>query len=105
MVAGNLTIKLNRDVIPARIEANEPPGTRSQEFSYFNGGMEVVRGHQYVRPNGEFGASGRPDPKRIFEGGIWYRTRHPAMNWQEWIRYLLSDWRDRIYWWFGKEVD
>jgi hypothetical protein len=105
MLAGTLTIHINRDVIPTRIEAKEPLGTRSQEFSYFDGNMEVVRGHQYLRPNGQLGGSGRPDPKRIFEGGIWYRTRHPAKNWRQKLQYFISDCIDRLCWWFRIEVD
>ena len=34
---------------------------------------EIARVHQYLRPNKELGASGKPDPKRLFEDGTLYR--------------------------------
>lgn len=59
---------------PSLPVANEPYCTRSLMLSYFDGnGTEVARVHQYVRPDGTIGASGRPDPKRLFEEGILYR--------------------------------
>jgi len=59
---------------PSLIAAAEPYCTRSQLISYVDtGGTEVARVHQYVRPDGTIGASGRPDPKRLLEGGILYR--------------------------------
>ena len=36
-------------------------------------GNEVVRIHQYLRKTGEIGASGKPDPKRIYTNGIIYK--------------------------------
>lgn len=44
----------------------EPKGTRSQVIRYLDQtGQWVVVVHQYLRPNGALGGSGRPDPKRI----------------------------------------
>lgn len=44
----------------------EPPGTRSQVIRYLNlAGQWVVVIHQYLRPDGSLGASGKPDPKRL----------------------------------------
>ena len=34
---------------------------------------ELARVHQYLRPDGTIGASGKPDPKRLLEGNILYR--------------------------------
>jgi len=34
---------------------------------------EIARVHQFIRPDGSIAASGRPDPKRLLEGGILYR--------------------------------
>jgi hypothetical protein len=52
---------------------HEPPGTRSQLISYRDAnGNEVARVHQYLRPDGTIGASGRPDPKRLMVNGIVY---------------------------------
>ena len=100
-----LTVHINRDTHPSRTEANEPFCTRTQEVSYFDGAMEVVRIHQYLRTNHTLGASGKPDPKRIFEGGTLYRLRKPPKNWGESLRYFISDWRDRLCWLMGIEVD
>ena len=44
----------------------EPPGTRSQTIRYSDlGGQWVVVIHQYLRPDGSLGTSGKPDPKRL----------------------------------------
>jgi len=52
----------------------EPPGTISQMMSYRDrDDNEVARVHQYLRPDGSLGASGRPDPKRLLDGEILYR--------------------------------
>lgn len=59
---------------PSRIEANEPFCTYSQMVSYRDrDGIEIARVHQYLRPDKTIGASGLPDPKRLYEGGILYR--------------------------------
>jgi hypothetical protein len=34
---------------------------------------EMARVHQYQRPDGSLAASGKPDPKRLFQDGILYR--------------------------------
>src|SRR6266852_801486 len=36
-------------------------------------GNEMARVHQFMRPDGTLAASGRPDPKRLFQDGVWYR--------------------------------
>lgn len=52
----------------------EPLGTVSQMISYRDSNDdEVVRVHQYLRPDGTIGASGLPDPKRLVEDGVLYR--------------------------------
>jgi hypothetical protein len=59
---------------PALTLANEPFCTESQIVSYVDRqGNEVARVHQYLRTDGTIGASGKPDPKRLLEGGILYR--------------------------------
>ena len=71
---GELVTVLMEDRHPARILAQEPTCTRSQMISYRdNENNEVARVHQYLRPDKTIGASKRPDPKRLFEGGILYR--------------------------------
>lgn len=105
VLAGQLAETVNRNTHPSRTEASEPFCTRTQEVSYFDGALEVARVHQYMRTTGQLGASGRPDPKRIFESGVLYRLRHPPKNLREKIQYFLSDWRDRLCWRVGIEVD
>jgi hypothetical protein len=59
---------------PALPAANEPFCTYSQMISYRDSeGNEVARVHQYLRPDGKIGASGKPDPKRVFLRGTLYR--------------------------------
>ena len=55
------------------VAAKEPVGTVSQMVSYRDvDNNEVVRVHQYLRPDGTLAASGRPDPKRLLENGVLY---------------------------------
>ena len=58
-------------------ELNLPPGSESQEVTYVdaNTGDELVRAHRYVLPDGSMGASGKPDPKRIWKDGKLYRLQ------------------------------
>src|SRR6476620_10542157 len=43
---------------------DEPSGTRSLMVSYLTDALErVFMVHVYLRPDGTFGASGKPDPK------------------------------------------
>lgn len=61
---------------PALTVANEPFCTYSQMISYRDAsGNEVARVHQYLRPDGTIGASGKPDPKRVFIDGTLYRLK------------------------------
>lgn len=104
VLSGELSTRV-KDTHPTRTKANEPYCTRTQQVSYLQGGLEVARVHQYLRPDGKIGASGLPDPKRIFENGIMYRLRMPPETSLERATYLLSDWRDRVCWFVGIEVD
>jgi len=70
---GELTAVVIEDRHPSLMAANEPFCTRSQMVSYRDGLAEVARVHQYLRADGTIGASGRPDPKRIYENGVLYR--------------------------------
>lgn len=59
---------------PSLTAANEPYCTRSLFLSYLDQeNNEVARVHQYLRPDGTIGASGRPDPKRLLADGVLYR--------------------------------
>jgi hypothetical protein len=53
----------------------EPPGTRSLMVSYLNDALgRIFMVHMYLRPDGTLGASGKPDPKWLFENGVVYAT-------------------------------
>ena len=52
-----------------------PPCTLSQMLAYVDAsGTRVALVHQYLLADGRLGASGRPDPKELFEQGVLYRT-------------------------------
>ena len=73
VLAGELLESIETDR-PARPGSGQPEGTRSQTLWYFDQSMNrVAFVHQYVRPDGSLGGSGRPDPKRLlFEDEILY---------------------------------
>lgn len=48
--------------------ASEPYCTNSQIIMYFNEDEVVAIVHQYLRPDGTLGGSGKPDPKRLILG-------------------------------------
>jgi hypothetical protein len=104
MLSGEIAAQVKNNK-PAPPQSGQPPGTLSQEVWYFENGEEVARIHQYVRPDGRLGGSGVPDPKRLYENGKAYRLRHPAKNWKEKLRFKLSDFRDRLVWAVGREID
>lgn len=59
-----------RQLLRQRYNVNEPRCTRSQIVLYLTSDNEpLALVHQYRRPNGELGGSGRPDPKRLFIQG------------------------------------
>lgn len=70
---GELMQSLMADSHPSSPRANLPICTRSQMVAYFDKGVKVALVHQYLRPDGTLGASGRPDPKRLLLGGAAYR--------------------------------
>lgn len=52
-----------------------PYCTRSQTIRYYDAnGQWVLEAHQYLRPDGTLGASGRQDPKRLRIGSTIYIT-------------------------------
>jgi len=74
LVEGEFTAVIMEHRHPSLMLANEPFCTFSQMVSYRDSqDKEIARVHQYLRPDGSIGASGRPDPKRLFEDGILYR--------------------------------
>jgi hypothetical protein len=71
---GELTTVILEQRHPALTAANEPHCTYSQMVSYRDSANnEVARVHQYLRPDGAIGASGKPDPKRLLADGTLYR--------------------------------
>ena len=104
LLAGELTSRMHQ-THPSRTKANEPFCTYTQEVFYIDAGTEVARVHQYLRPDGTLGASGKPDPKMLVESGMMYRLRRQPKNISERIEHKLSDLRDRVYWFFGWGVD
>ena len=54
-----------------------PPDCSSEEILiyYDSIGNPVARAHQYKRPDGSIGASGRPDPIRLRDGDTIYIRR------------------------------
>lgn len=71
---GTLRAQLVANNHPSSPRAKEPVCTRSQYIIYINAkGQKVAGVHQYLRPNGKIGASGRPDPKELMIKGVLYK--------------------------------
>ena len=71
---GELTAKLKRDSHPSPPRAFLPTCTRSQILVYLDRSSRMVAVvHQYLRPDGTLGASGRRDPKALRHEGVLYR--------------------------------
>jgi len=57
-------------------EIGLPAGTRSQMISYVDvNGFELARAHRFLLPDGTIGASGKPDPKRMYKDGKLFRIK------------------------------
>ena len=57
-------------------KANEPFCTRSQTITYRDrDGRRIAIVHQYLRQDGTLGASGAPDPKKLWQDGVVYEAR------------------------------
>lgn len=63
---------------PAPPRAGQPLQTMSQLIGYFEDGKLVAKAHQYLRPDGSIGASGKPDPKWLCQDGVIYSAAPPA---------------------------
>lgn len=75
VLSGQLTTYIKADVVLKAPPEGEPPGTRSQIVIYYDKASHFVAlVHQYLRPDGELGASGKPDPKKLFHEGRMYAT-------------------------------
>jgi hypothetical protein len=70
---GILRAELKANNHPSSPRAKVPFCTRSQYLVYSNSNGQKIAGvHQYLRPDGKLGASGRPDPKELFVNGVLY---------------------------------
>jgi hypothetical protein len=71
--SGSLTERLIREGHPSPPLAHEPECTWSQLVEYVSAkGRRVAEVHQYLRPDGTLGLSGKPDPKGLLDQGVWY---------------------------------
>ena len=59
------------------LRIGQPVGTRSQMLTYRWKSEEIARAHRYLRPDGEIGGSGMPDPKRVVCCGAILREPSP----------------------------
>ena len=64
-------IELAEPATLASTAAGQPSGTLSQRVRYLDENGVVARAHRFVRPDGELGASGLPDPKAVLFEGQW----------------------------------
>jgi len=72
--AGELAASVRAERHPSPEPAGETFCTMSQIITYTDPstGARLALAHQYLRPDGTIGASGRPDPKRIWDNGVIY---------------------------------
>lgn len=71
--SGHLRAVVMKERHPTSPKAQVPFCTKSQIVAYLDStGTEVALVHQYLQPNHTLGASGFPDPKRLFKDGVLY---------------------------------
>jgi hypothetical protein len=102
--AGEFTILVMENKHPAQTLAKEPFCTRSQMVSYRDGSNEIARVHQYVKPNGQLGASGKPDPKRLLHNGVLYRLHKKPNSPMQKLGWLVRFWFFKMLYRFVKGV-
>lgn len=77
--AGELIDVVMKSRVPAALPAGEPAGTLSQLLFYYTSRRALVAiVHQYLRPDGNLGGSGRPDPKWLRLKGRILKVKHKA---------------------------
>lgn len=70
---GELEARLVKERHPSPPRAGEPVCTLSQAVEYLDpSGERLVLVHQYLRPDGSIGGSGKPDPKWLRRGNVIY---------------------------------
>ncbi len=75
---GQATMRVVKDAHPSPPLADEPECTKSQLLAYYDlTGQKLAEAHQYVRPDGTIGASGKPDPKEVLHEGIVHLLDRP----------------------------
>src|SRR5437016_14262579 len=57
---------------PASSKSGQRPGTKSEMIEYRSLTQRVALVHQFTRPDGSIGGSGRPDPKAVLDGETLY---------------------------------
>lgn len=67
---GELTSQIVFESLAAP-QSRQAPATLSQLLEYYSEGRLVAVAHQFLRPDGTLGGSGRPDPKGIEFDGDW----------------------------------
>lgn len=71
--SGHFSVTVEKSKHPAPAAANQPFCTSSQILYYWDeSDQRVAVVHQYLRPDGTIGASGRPDPKYLLYEGVIY---------------------------------
>jgi hypothetical protein len=78
--SGEWTKKKRRDNPVSFTDYNGKHCVATQEWSWIDeNNVERVRIHQYITEEGDIGASGKPDPKRIFlDNSTMYRLTRPS---------------------------
>src|SRR2546430_901633 len=76
MRAGEFSAYVQREHHPSPPLAFVPDCTRSQLVAYVDAvGTTIALVHQYLKPDGTLGASGRPDPKMLLHNGVLYTLK------------------------------
>lgn len=73
--SGQLTERVTRNSHANPIRSGQPFCSRSQLVVYYSADDAIAWVHQYLRPDGSLGGSGRPDPKRLVIGSEILYTR------------------------------
>lgn len=76
---GTITAKLDKNSHCEPPIPCHPHCTHSQRVKYYDAsGERIAVVHQYMKPDGSLGGSGKPDPKFLVQGGIEYIVELPA---------------------------